>query len=187
MNKQEIKKLCNTCTHKSIKSKIGMVCDLTQVEPIIGNSCSDYNRDFEAYLQQKKQQEKLDRAMIGKKKTILLISLLLGMSVFLILRNMHHDRYFMNDKKLTHDIVHLVLEIGLYVGLFMVKSWARIVSAILCLLRAGIIWIVMLSEIREPLRALPYLLSLTIYCYALYFIISDKDFQMFKNYQRMKT
>lgn len=183
MTREERLVFCQTCSYRKLNMKVGLICSLTGKMADFEKNCPDYNKDEKFIKQEIENKKEKELAEVGRKKTMNVFYLLIGLSISVIIFS-HLTFKPLNLKEITKELIRLAVELGLFYAIFRGKYWAKALMTIL--FSAGIIFsfISMIILLGRSSFALIFLILIYVYGFAVYFFNTDKDFKNFFFYQK---
>ena len=161
----------------------GLICSLTNDIAIFETKCNDFVIDEDVAKEEKIKELKKGDIEKGKKKTVTIYFLLIGLSLFITFVS-HLTFKPLSENEIIKEVFRLGVEIGLLAAIYKGHNWAKVIITILFLLGIilGIVPVITLISITYLGWFMVVLLG--IYGYALYFFNGDKDFLEFFKYQK---
>lgn len=183
MTREERVAFCKTCTNRKLDMKVGLICSLTGKMADFEKNCPDYNIDKKVAKQENEKKKEKELAEIGRKKTMNVFYILIGLSISVIIFS-HLTFKPVNAKEITKELIRLGLEIGLYYAIFLGKNWARTLMTILYIVGILISIFSMIALLGKSPVGLILLILVFVYGFAVYFFNADKDFKTFFEFQK---
>jgi hypothetical protein len=182
MTREERLAFCKTCTNRKLDMEVGFICSLTGKMADFEKECPNYFEDEDIAKREIKKKDEKEIAEKGRKKTLMVIYLIIGLSLSVIILS-HLTFKPLNAKEITKELIRLGIEIGLFYAIFIRKNWARIFMVVLFML--GLLGSIfsMIALLGKSPFAFISLILIFVYGYATYYFIADKDFNTFFEYQ----
>lgn len=182
MTREERLKFCKVCTNRKFDVKTGLICSLTGKIADFDETCPNFSQDERENEKQTTDELLKQKAEVGKIKAIKLFIVMVGISfLFMIFP------YLMHKSLTSKEIIRLVLTLGLYYAVYIGKNWAKKLLIVLLFIAILILLPSIIVLISTTLLGLLLLIPLFAYSYLIYFLIADKDFAAFFEYQKKNS
>ena len=183
MTRQERLKICKTCKNRKRDMERGLICAITNDIAVFETKCNDFIIDED--VAKKEKIKELNRGDIekGKKKTVTIYFLLIGLSLFIAFVS-HLTFKPLSENEIIKEVFRLGIEIGLLAAIYKGHNWAKVIITILFLLGIILGIVPMITLISKTYLGWFMVILLGIYGYALYFFNGDKDFLEFFKHQK---
>ncbi|MBN1990560.1 MAG: hypothetical protein JW783_14245 [Bacteroidales bacterium] len=183
MTREERLVFCKICANRKLDMSDGLICSLTNKVADFDNNCPDYDSDERAAKQELEKKKEKDIAEKGRRKTLNVFYVLIGLSIFVIIFS-HLTFKPVNAREIAQELIRIGLEIGLYYAIFLGKNWARTLMTILYILGIILGFFSMIALLGKSPVGLILLIMILVYGFAVYFFNADKDFKTFFEYQK---